>query len=95
MILELAILDVLPRKTKEFELAFTEAQEIIISMKGYISHELCKCLEKENRYVLLVRWQTLEDHTEGFRQSEEYQRWKILLHHFYNPFPEVEHYSIL
>lgn len=95
MILELAILDVLPSKTKEFELAFTEAQEIIISMKGYISHELCKCLEKENRYVLLVRWQTLEDHTEGFRQSEEYQRWKILLHHFYNPFPEVEHYSIL
>ncbi|MOA65193.1 hypothetical protein D3C78_1914890 [compost metagenome] len=61
-------------------------------MKGYVHHELQKCLEKENKYVLLVRWETLEDHTIGFRGSEEYQAWKALLHHYYDPFPVVEHF---
>ena len=45
-----------------------------------------------SRYILLVNWQTLEDHTVGFRESEQYQEWRRLLHHFYDPFPEVEHY---
>ena len=93
MILEVAILDVKPSKTNEFELAFAKAQSIISSMQGYVSHELQKCIEKESRYLLLVKWQTLEDHTIGFRKSKEYQEWKKLLHHFYNPFPEVEHYT--
>ena len=49
-------------------------------------------LEAEDRYLLLVWWDTLEHHTEGFRKSPEYGRWRELLHHFYDPFPEVEHY---
>jgi heme-degrading monooxygenase HmoA len=49
-------------------------------------------MEAENKYLLIVRWQTLQDHTEGFRNSNEYQEWKKLLHHFYDPFPTVEHY---
>ncbi|MDW3209037.1 MAG: hypothetical protein R8N23_04175 [Reichenbachiella sp.] len=52
-----------------------------------------KCVEKENQYILLVKWNTLEDHEIGFRQSKEYQEWKALLHHFYEPFPEVQHYT--
>ena len=95
MILEVATLDVLPEKTEEFEAAFAQAQKIISSMQGYISHELQICLENENRYLLLVKWQTLKDHTEGFRGSAEYQEWKALLHHFYDPFPTVEHYEIV
>jgi len=62
-------------------------------MKGYISHELQKCMETPSRYILLVKWEILEDHTVGFRESEEYQKWKALLHHFYDPFPVVEHYK--
>ncbi len=93
MILEVAILDVTPGREKEFETAFGEAQKIISSMGGYISHQLQKCLEKDSRYILLVNWQTLEDHTIGFRGSEQYQEWRKLLHHFYDPFPEVEHYT--
>ncbi|MCB9419443.1 MAG: antibiotic biosynthesis monooxygenase [Ardenticatenaceae bacterium] len=92
MILEVAILDVKPGQQGEFEAAFAQAQAIISSMDGYISYELQKCLEVNGRYLLLVRWQTLEDHTEGFRSSPEYQEWKALLHHFYDPFPIVEHY---
>jgi heme-degrading monooxygenase HmoA len=93
MILELAILNVRPGRATEFERTFCEAQRIISSMVGYVSHELQRCLEVENKYVLLVRWRRLEDHTEGFRQSTEYQEWRRLLHDFYDPFPMVEHYE--
>ena len=95
MILEVAILNIKHDLNNEFEAAFQIAANIIMSMKGYISHELQRCLEIENRYILLVRWQTLEDHTIGFRQSPEYQEWRSLLHHFYDPFPIVEHYRVL
>jgi len=93
MILEVATLDVRPGQEADFETAFAEASAIISSMAGYLSHDLQRCLEKRNRYVLLVNWQTLEDHTVGFRGSAEYRRWKALLHHFYDPFPTVEHYQ--
>jgi heme-degrading monooxygenase HmoA len=93
MILELAILNVRPGRAAEFEHAFRDAQRIISSMPGYISHELQRCLEVENKYALLVRWERLEDHTEGFRKSLEYGQWRRLLHHFYDPFPTVEHYE--
>ncbi len=93
MILEVAMLDVKPGQEGAFEAAFAEARRIIASMRGYLSHELQRCIENRSRYVLLVRWETLEDHTHGFRQSDEYQRWRALLHHFYDPFPVVEHYE--
>ena len=93
MILELAILNVIPGSEAEFEAAFRKAQTIIASMAGYRSHDLRRCLESSNRYVLLVEWEKLEDHTVGFRGSPEYQEWKRLLHHFYDPFPVVEHYE--
>ena len=93
MILESAVLDVKPGQTCEFEAAFARAQRIISASPGYLSHELQRCVEIPNRYLLLVRWCTLEDHTFGFRQSAPYQKWKKLLHHFYDPFPTVEHYE--
>jgi heme-degrading monooxygenase HmoA len=92
MILESAVLDVKDGERAAFEAAFAQAQSIIASMPGYLSHELLHCVEVSGRYLLLVRWRTLEDHTEGFRGSPEYQRWKSLLHHYYDPFPTVEHY---
>jgi heme-degrading monooxygenase HmoA len=93
MILEVAILDVKPGLTNEFEGVFETASAIISAMPGYSSHELQRCVEVENRYILLVRWQTLEDHMIGFRRSPHYQKWRSLLHHFYEPFPVVEHYT--
>lgn len=93
MILEVAILNVKPGLSKAFEVAFEQAQSIISSMDGYLSHQLQKCVERDNRYILLVNWQSIEDHTHGFRNSPEYQEWRALLHHFYDPFPDVEHYQ--
>lgn len=95
MILEVAPLDVIPGQEAAFEAAFREAQTIIAGMQCYISHELQHCIENPARYLLLVQWETLEDHTVGFRGSPLYQDWKALLHHFYDPFPTVEHYAMV
>jgi heme-degrading monooxygenase HmoA len=95
MILEAAILSVKNGLEADFEAAFAQAKPIISAQPGFISLQLQKCLEIENRYLLLVNWQTLEAHTEGFRKSNAYQQWKELLHHFYDPFPTVEHYQVV
>lgn len=95
MILEAAMLNVKSGAEQDFEDAFQQASNIIASMNGYISHELHRCLEVKGKYLLLVKWETLEAHTVGFRSSPEYQQWKQLLHHFYDPFPTVEHFDIV
>jgi len=69
MILEVAILTIKSGLSGEFETAFRKASPIIASMPGYLSHDLKKCVEVDDRYLLLVRWETLEAHTIGFRQS--------------------------
>jgi heme-degrading monooxygenase HmoA len=95
MILEVAILDVIPGREPQFEENFRIATHIISSMEGYAGHQLQRCIEQPNRYILLVNWQTLEDHIIGFRESAEYRQWKKLLHEFYDPFPLVQHYEPL
>ena len=95
MITEQAVLDVKPGREAAFEAAFTAAKTIIGSSPGFGSLQLLRCIETPSRYLLLVEWETLEDHTEGFRQSADYNDWKALLHHFYDPFPTVEHYSAI
>lgn len=93
MILEVAVLNIRPGQGAAFEQAFAEAQSIISSTDGYLSHQLQRCLETPDKYLLLVQWRRLEDHTAGFRQSAGYWEWKRRLHHFYDPFPVVEHYE--
>ncbi|MDO3397680.1 antibiotic biosynthesis monooxygenase [Nocardioides sp. SOB44] len=93
MTLEHALLPVRPGHEDDFEAAFRQAKTIIASMPGFRSLTLSRCLERPSTYLLLVEWDGLEDHTVGFRGSAEYQQWRQLLHHFYEPFPTVEHYE--
>jgi heme-degrading monooxygenase HmoA len=93
MILESAALQIRTGSSAAFELAFREAQAIIESMPGYISHELQRCIERADHYLLLVRWENVAAHEEGFRKSVRYQEWKKLLQHYYDPFPTVLHYE--
>jgi len=93
MILEVAILNIKKGQSKDFEESFASAKPLISSQKGYLSHELKKCLEQEDKYLLLVQWKTVEDHEIGFRGSDAYHEWKKILHHYYDPFPVVEHYQ--
>jgi heme-degrading monooxygenase HmoA len=95
MIMEQAVLPVRPGEEADFEAAFAEAKTIILSSPGCQSLTLSRCLERPNAYLLLVHWQRLEDHMEGFRQSSAYLEWRALLHHFYEPAPVVEHYQVV
>jgi heme-degrading monooxygenase HmoA len=92
MVLEHALLSVRPGQEDTFEAAFRQAKSIIAGMPGFVRLSLSRCLERPSTYLLLVEWNRLEDHTIGFRGSREYQQWRDLLHHFYEPFPTVEHY---
>ncbi len=94
MILESAILDVIPGDAAAFEAAIKAARPLIAATPGFISIAVRRCIETPNRYLLLVEWETLEAHTIGFRQSPRYTEWRALLHHFYAPFPVVEHFSL-
>ena len=93
VILEHALLSVRPGQQEAFEEAFGQATGIIAAMPGFGGLTLSRCMERPDDYLLLVEWERLEDHTEGFRGSEEYERWRDLLHHFYDPMPVVEHYA--
>ena len=95
MILEAAVLNVRAGEDSAFENAFSSASPLIAVTPGYLSHQLQRCLETRGRYLLLVQWENLEAHTVGFRQSPAFQQWKQQLHHFYDPFPVVEHYESL
>lgn len=95
MITEVAILNIKQNQSEAFLQSFANAVNIIAASEGYISHKLLKCIEQKDKFLFAVKWQSLKDHTEGFRKSEAYQQWKKLLHHYYEPFPEVEHYTQL
>jgi heme-degrading monooxygenase HmoA len=87
------VLDVRAGEPDRFEEAFAQAEPLLAGSAGYQRHELRRCMETPGRYLLLVWWDSLEAHTQGFRGSPAYQEWKRLLHHFYEPFPVVEHYA--
>ena len=91
--LEVARLDVRPGQAPAFEAAMAEARPLVEASPGFRRIDVRRCVERPDRYLLLVEWDTLADHTEGFRGSDRYERWRELLHHFYDPFPEVEHYE--
>ncbi|MBO0901894.1 antibiotic biosynthesis monooxygenase [Cellulomonas sp. zg-ZUI222] len=93
MVLEHALLSVVPGREAQFEDAFGRARAIIAGTPGFEGLTLSRCVERPGTYLLLVTWRSLEDHTVGFRGSAGYQEWRRLLHHFYDPFPVVEHYE--
>ncbi|MEP7034539.1 MAG: antibiotic biosynthesis monooxygenase [Dermatophilaceae bacterium] len=93
MILEHAQLSIQPGHELDFEAAFAEARPLISAMPGFRKVSLSRCIERPGTYLLLVEWERLEDHVEGFRRSAQFGRWKELLHHFYDPAPTVEHFE--
>ena len=95
MITEHALLDVVPGRELEFVGAMQRAKSLIAASPGFVSLRVERCLERPSRFLLLVEWECLEDHTEGFRQSPTYEEWRAALHHFYDPFPVVEHFEAI
>ena len=92
MITEHALLDVVAGREDEFLDAMEQAKQLIAASPGFLSLRVERGVEQRSRFLLLVEWERLEDHTKGFRGSEAYQAWRAALHHFYDPFPVVEHF---
>lgn len=93
MITEHALLDVIPGREQEFVESMERAKAIVAASPGFVSLRVERCVERPSCFLLLVEWELLEDHTEGFRGSAGYQDWRAALHHFYDPFPVVEHFE--
>ena len=92
MVLEHAQLPVRPGTAAGFEAAVAEARAVIAASPGFRRLLLSRCVERPDTNLLLVEWDRLEDHTEGFRGSGGYQRWREVLHGSHDPFPTVGHF---
>jgi heme-degrading monooxygenase HmoA len=93
LITEHAMLEVKPDQHAAFEAALKQAVPLIAASEGFLGIEVLPCIETPGRYLLLVKWESVEAHEVGFRGSDRYQQWKALLHGFYEPFPVVQHYG--
>jgi len=93
MIIEHVYLNIKAEQSNVFEAAFHQAKSIIYPMDGLNAVQLIKHTAGDGRYILMIFWDSIEHHTEGFRKSAAYQEWKALLHPFYDPMPTVESYQ--
>ena len=94
MILEVATINIKPGSNAEFETNLHAAQAVISQAKGYLGHQFQQCIEVPTRYVLLIRWASLEDHTQEFRGSNLFVEWRALIGPFFDGPPAVEHFSL-
>jgi heme-degrading monooxygenase HmoA len=93
MIREHALLPVIEGQEAAFEAALEDALPLIAASPGFVRLSISRGIETPRDYLLLVEWETLEAHTEGFRGSAAYAEWRARLHHFYEPFPDVQHFA--
>jgi heme-degrading monooxygenase HmoA len=96
MILEIADIRIQPGKQAEFDVAIARGLEQVLSKaKGYVAHQVHKGMESPERYVLMVWWQMLENHTVDFRESQAFQDWRAIVGPFFAAPPNVEHFTLL
>jgi heme-degrading monooxygenase HmoA len=95
MVLELATIDIKIGTNADFLSNLEKAKLVIAQSKGFQSIEVQKCVEQENRYVLFIKWETLEDHTVGFRNSELFTQWRAFIGPFFENPPLVQHYNVI
>lgn len=95
MVLEVALIDVRAGEEEAFAGAYAEARPLIDSSPGCRSVRMTRGVESSSRFVLLVEWETLEHHTEVFRGSDRFLRWRALVGPFFAQPPTVEHFTDL
>ena len=93
MIIEHALLQVRSGEEAAFEAAMAEAKPLIAASPGFNGIEVRPAAEKSGLYLLLVRWDSIADHRDGFRNSDRYHQWRALLHPFYDPMPSVDYFG--
>ena len=94
MILECADLRIQPGRQAEFERAIELGLRTVLSKSpGYRSHKLQRGIESPERYLLLVYWDSVEAHNEGFRKSPLFTEWRAIIGPFFAGTPHVEHFT--
>jgi len=93
MILEHALLSIKPGESAAFEAAMAEARPLIAASPGFRSITVRKACDVPDLYLLLVEWDDIASHRDGFRASERYEQWRALLHRFYDPMPRVGYFG--
>lgn len=96
MIAEIADFKVEPQQHEAFGHALTQAaQTVLCKARGYRGHSILACIETPGRYVLQVLWDSVEDHTVGFRQSSEFAEWRAIIGPYFAQPPHVEHFELV
>lgn len=95
MVLEIADLSILPGKNAEFEVAIeTGVREVISKAKGFIGFKVQKGIENPNRYLLMIEWETLENHMVDFRESPDFSVWRSYVGPYFEKPPAMEHFQL-
>jgi heme-degrading monooxygenase HmoA len=96
MILELADIRIQPGKQAEFDVAIERGlKDVISKAKGFCGYKVNKGIESPERYVLMIFWETLENHTVDFRESPAFVEWRGIVGPYFAAPPVVEHFSLL
>lgn len=96
MILELADLRIQPGKQADFDIAIQRGIDQVISKaKGFNDYKITRGIESPERYVLMIFWETLENHTVDFRESAAFQEWRSIVGSYFASPPVVEHFNLL
>ena len=96
MILEVADIRIQPGRQAEFDAAIADGvHRVIAQAPGYLGHQVHRGIETPERYLLTIRWNTLEDHTVGFRGSPAFAQWRAIVGPFFAQPPQVEHFTLL
>ncbi|MCX8114768.1 MAG: antibiotic biosynthesis monooxygenase [Burkholderiaceae bacterium] len=96
MILEVADIRIRPGEQSAFDAAIRRGVETVIAKaKGFRGYKINKGVESPERYLLMIFWDTLEDHTVGFRGSPAFAEWRAIVGPFFAQPPQVEHYTLL
>jgi heme-degrading monooxygenase HmoA len=96
MILEIADIRIHAGQNAAFEVAVAKgAGEVIAHAKGFKGYKVNRSIESPERYVLQIFWETLEDHTVGFRESPAFPAWRAVVGPFFAAPPIVEHFDLV
>ena len=96
MIIEVADIAVAPERQEEFTKAIVRGVETVISKAdGYQDYQVLQGIESPGRFLLQIKWKTLENHTVDFRQSEAFSEWRSMVGPFFLRPPIVEHFSVI
>ncbi len=93
MVIERCVIDVKPGEEERFAEVLRDASKVVAQSPGFRGFRAARGIEEPNRFLLLIEWETLEDHTEGFRGSELFTRWRALIGPYFLAPPAVEHYD--